>query len=236
MYACQVPRARNPETADQLLDAAARVLDEEGQAAVTARRLAAEIGTSTMAVYTHFGGMDDLLAHVWRLGFSRFRDALEGPTVTDDSVSDWLTQGWAYRRFALRNPHLYRVMFGGRELQFADHADEAAAMGTFLCLLERLVRCVDAGRLDIDDVHLAGEVVWTGVHGHMTIELSGYFAAQQRDPEVVYAECMRRLALGFGDGRDELERSMTVARRRARRADDQRSVSVAPSAHAVSTR
>ncbi len=65
-----------------------------------------------MAVYTHFGGMDELLVQMWRDGFARFGAALETPAVTDDPVADWVAQGWAYRRFALDNRHLYRVMFG----------------------------------------------------------------------------------------------------------------------------
>ena len=149
MYGCQVPRPRNPDVADRLLEAAARVLAEEGRDAVTARRLASEIGTSTMAVYTHFGSMDELLLHLWREGFARFGAALDGPPTTADPVADWVAQGWAYRRFALDNPHLYRVMFGDGLSGFHgnDPADEAAALATFQSLLTRLQRAADAGRL-----------------------------------------------------------------------------------------
>ena len=90
-------------------------------------------------------------------------------------------------------------------------------MDTFLALLVRIERCVDAGRLTIDDVRLAGETVWACVHGHMTIELTGYFAAMGRDPEVSYAEILRCLALGLGDAPALLAASMRAARKRARR-------------------
>ena len=88
------------------------MLADEGRPAVTARRLATEAGTSTMAVYTHFGSMEELFVQMCQEGFARFGVALETPGMTDDPVADWVTQGWAYRRFALDNPHLYRVMFG----------------------------------------------------------------------------------------------------------------------------
>jgi AcrR family transcriptional regulator len=239
MYGCQVPRAKNPEVADQLLEAGARVLAEEGADAVTARRLATEVGASTMAVYTHFGSMDELLVGLWRLGFTRFGAALDGPSVTGDPVADWAAQGWAYRRFAHHNQHLYRVMFDDRLIASkVDEADQETAMATFMSLLTRLQRCVDAGRWVIDDVHLAGEVVWASVHGHVSIELTGYFRDVHRDAEAAYGESMRRLALGFGDDPAALAGSLAVARRRARRRDGaagQRSVSVDPSAQAVST-
>jgi AcrR family transcriptional regulator len=210
MYACQVPRPRNPNVADRLLEAAARVLSEEGRDAVTARRLAREVGASTMAVYTHFGSMDDLLIALWRAGFERFGAALDSPATTDDPVADWVAQGWAYRRFARDNRHLYRVMFGDGLSGFHgnDPADLAAARATFESLLSRLQRAADAGRLAIADLELAGQVVWSMVHGHMTIELTGHFEAAGRDPAVVYAECLRRMGLAFGDAPEALERSL----------------------------
>ena len=57
------------------------------------RRLAGEVGASTQAVYTHFDGLDDLLAEVWREGFRRFGVALDEPAVTDDPVADWMDAG-----------------------------------------------------------------------------------------------------------------------------------------------
>ena len=205
----------------QLVEGAARLLAEEGRPAVTARRLASAVGASTQAVYTHFEGMDEVVAEVWREGFRRFGAALEEPAVTDDPVADWMAQAWGYRRFALRNPHLYRTMFsdgllavrGGRQ------EDLDAASGTFVSLLVRLERCAAADRWEVDDVFTAGEVVWAMSHGHLTIELLGYFAGVERDPTVTFTDALRRIALGFGDDAELVERSLKAARRRARRAD-----------------
>jgi AcrR family transcriptional regulator len=215
-----VPRARNPEIGRQLLDAAARILAEEGETAVTARRLGAEVGTSTMAVYTNFGGMDELLLQVWRDGFARFGAALDAPPTTDDPMADFVEQGWGYRRFALDNRHLYRVMFGDGlvPFRFDDPADQQLARGTFESLLSRLRNAAAHGRLQVDDVELAGQVVWSTVHGHMTIELTGYFEALGQDPVPIYEECLRRLGLAFGDAPDELARSLATARTRRPRA------------------
>ena len=84
-----------------------------------------------MAVYTNFGGMDELLLQVWRDGFARFGAALDGPPTTDDPMADFVEQGWGYRRFALDNRHLYRVMFGDGlvPFRFDDPADQQARPG-----------------------------------------------------------------------------------------------------------
>jgi len=207
-----VPRTRDPAVADRLIEAAARVLAEDGHDAVTARRMAAEVGTSTMAVYTHFGSMDDLLGRVWREGFDRFGAALESPPLTADPIADWAAQGWAYRRFALENRHLYRAMFGEQAFdQVREPADLVAAAATFASLLDRLRRAVAAGRLAIEDIDLAGQVVWASVHGHMSLELNGAFVATRGEAVRIYREGLRRLALGFGDDPDRLSRSLEAA-------------------------
>ena len=87
----------------------------EGARRREARRLATEVGASTrMAVYTHFGSMDELL-----LGDSGGRasaaSARRSPGPAEDRRPDRRLggpQGWAYRQFTLDNRHLYRVMFG----------------------------------------------------------------------------------------------------------------------------
>ena len=53
------PRAK--VTTSQAVDAAIRLADAEGLVQVTVRRLAAELGMSGMALYTHVGSRDDLL-------------------------------------------------------------------------------------------------------------------------------------------------------------------------------
>jgi AcrR family transcriptional regulator len=215
------PRQPDPLVRVHLVEAAAQLLATGGRDAVTARRVAAAVGASTQAVYTHFGGMDELLAEIWREGFRRFGRALDEPAVTEDPVADWMAQGWGYRRFALRDRHLYRVMFGEGLVAFRlnDERDREAASATFLSLLTRIERCVEAGRWRVHDLYTAGEVVWAGVHGHCTIELSGYFGHLDRDPVATYETSLRHAALGFGDAPGDADRSLRRARRRAARAD-----------------
>jgi AcrR family transcriptional regulator len=174
-----------------------------------------------MVVYTHFGGMDELIRQVMRRGFEDFGTELDRAAVTDDAVADWMTYLWSYRRFALREPHLYAVMFGPGLATFrlGDPADLAAARSTFVSLLRRIHACVNAGRWEVNDVTTAGEAVWSGVHGHTTLELTGFFAAVGRDPVRSYSEIHTRMSIGFGDDAVATARSLSTARRRAVRTD-----------------
>jgi AcrR family transcriptional regulator len=215
-----MPRAADPAMRPLLVQAAARLLSDHGPDAVTARRLAAEVGASTQAVYTYFDGIDDLVSEVWREGYRRFAVALDAPAITDDPVADWMEQGWRYRRFARTEPHLYRVMFGDgfQQLRHGRPEDVEAAGATFEQLLTRIQRCVTAGRLAVDDVFTAGDVVWGTVHGLVLIELPGYYDYLGRSPITTYEHGMRVLALGMGDDPARVEASLTAARKRAAKA------------------
>ena len=219
------PRKLDPAVSLRLVEVAARLLAEEGESAVSARRVATEAGASTMAVYTHFGSMEELLGAVRREGFRRFGLELERAALTADPVADLMAQGWGYRHFAIRDRHLYQVMFQSRlATTFAASTEDAeAALHTFGSMLERIQRCIDAGRVGagpcpIEDLHMAGEVVWATVHGHSMIELSGYHETMERDPVASFAGCLLRLVIGFGDDPAAAKASLTRSRARARRA------------------
>ena len=213
------PRSADPHLRARIIATAARLLATEG--AVSARSLANELGTSTMVVYTHFGGMDELTRQVMRRGFVDFGTELDRGAVTDDAVADWMTYLWNYRRFALREPHLYAVMFGPRLTAFnlGDPADAAVATSTYVSLLRRIHACVNGGRWQVDHVTTAGDAVWSGVHGHTTLELSGFFDAVRRDPVRSYSEILTRMSIGFGESAPSTARSLATARRRAVRGD-----------------
>jgi AcrR family transcriptional regulator len=197
--------------------------------------LARELGTSTMVVYTHFGGMDELTRHVMRRGFDDFGTELDRAAFTDDAVADWMTYLWAYRRFAVREPHLYTVMFGPGLSAFnlGDPGDREAARSTYVSLLRRIHVCVNAGRWQVDDVTTAGDAVWSAVHGHTTLELTGFFAAVGRDPVRSYSEILTRMSIGFGDDARATMSSLSTARRRAVRTDRAGFSSTRPAAAAM---
>ena len=83
-----MPR-RNSNIADDsvartaLLDAAERLLVEEGYAAVTSRRVSAEAGVNNGLVYYYFGTMDELFIQLFRRrsegSLERLRQVLDDP-------------------------------------------------------------------------------------------------------------------------------------------------------------
>ena len=161
------------------------------------------------------------MAEVWREGFRRFGVVLEEPAVTDDPVADFMAQGFGYRRFGLGNPHLYRVMFGDGLLAMRHGARRGRRVGRRHVRRpphpHRALPGRRAGGRSTTSF-TAGEVVWAASHGHVLIELSGYFEGVRRDPIPTFEDHLRRCALGFGDDAELVERSLKAARRRAKAA------------------
>ena len=73
---------------------------------VTLRALVKGTGASTMAVYTHVGGMPGLWRAVRQEGFTRLAVRLASVTRSQDPVFDLMALGGAYVANALANPHL----------------------------------------------------------------------------------------------------------------------------------
>lgn len=190
-----------PELDEQgraLLDAASKLLSEEGAARLTVRRIATEAGCSTMGVYSRFGGKEGVIEQLVAEGFERLGATIDSVPVTDDPVHDLHECGLAYRRNALANARHYVVMFGSRVPGFQLSAETAAlGLSTFTRLVGRVRRCQEAGRFVLGRPDAIAEVIWGAIHGHVMLELTGR-SVTDIDPADRYERTLRLIEEGFG--------------------------------------
>jgi AcrR family transcriptional regulator len=207
------PKTADPALRIALIEAAARLIAEEGSAGLSLRRLASEAGTSTMAIYTHFGSMDEVRRAVRLEGFARLASRLSAVEETGDTVADLTLLGWAYYANAVTNPHLYRAMFMERPIA---RAHDGIGIETFVQLVSGVDRCIRAGRFDpADPVELATQV-WSMEHGIVALHLAGFLSAEQA--LATFSTTGGHLMKAFGDDAAALGRSFATAQRRARAA------------------
>jgi AcrR family transcriptional regulator len=168
----------------RLIEVAADLLSEEGPGALSARRLAREAETSTMAVYTHFGGMPALVRGVVAEGFARLYARVAEVGASDDPLADLVASGVAYRAFAVADPHLYLVMFGSASLgeYRLSEAELEVGLAAFGQLIEVVQRVMDAGAIRAGDPAAVAGQFWAALHGYVMIELSGLSHVVE-DPE-----------------------------------------------------
>ena len=168
----------------RLIEEAARLLGEEGPAALSTRRLAREVGTSTMAVYTHFGGMGPLVSEVAAEGFRRLIARVGELETTGDPIDDLRSMAVAYRANALDNRYLYAVMFGSVPLGSYRLEPNSLEVGAeaFAQLRDAVERAMAAGALRSGDPSAVAGQFWSALHGYVMLELAGYHQVTD-DPE-----------------------------------------------------
>lgn len=206
---------------DVLLEKAQAVLEAEGPEGLQARRLTAELGTSTQAVYTLFGGMPGLFEAMVVGGFSRFGEHVGSVPESDDPVADHFVKGAVYCDWALAHPQLYRLMFGltggglrlhaGLEMTLAGtlaNFPEGRAAADVLVRSVQRVRSVGRIRA-VDPVAAAGQFL-SATHGYVLLEMGGVFGNPGEGLQMMGALAVN-LMVGLGDRRDAAERSLAAA-------------------------
>ena len=195
------PRIADPAVAEALVEVGARLIAEREP--LSTRRLAAEVGMSTSAVYTHFGSMEELRRAVRRAGFERLAEYQTSFAPSDDPVADLTKQGWGYCQNALTNPDMYRVMFMETPV---DESDAGVGLYTFQMLVDGVQRCIDAGRFEPADPTEMATQLWASAHGVLALHLAGMIEAERVDP--LCFQMARALCIAFGDESDALEASL----------------------------
>ena len=166
------PKIHDDALRGRLIDRAAALVFDDGVGALNLRRLAADAGTSTTAVYSLFGNKAGLLESLYLEAARRFGLRLAEVDVTDDPVDDVVRLGIAYRDHALREPHLYAIMFDRSAAEFDDEARIEAA-STIGPLVDAVRRGQEGGALRKVAPELVALSCWGVAHGLVSLELAG---------------------------------------------------------------
>jgi AcrR family transcriptional regulator len=211
------PRRLNPANRTALIDAAAKLVAQDGPRALSARRVATEAGTSTMAVYTYFGSMSAIVREIVHDGFARLKRLFDLVEPTADPVGDMALLGRVYRHNAVTNRHVFEVMFGGSSLAgFALTEDDRQHGRYTLAPVEDFARrCVSAGRFRPDDPGLLAHNMWLGVHGTVILEIGGYLV-EPYDANVCFESQLISLMVGAGDDLESARESVSDSIKRFR--------------------
>lgn len=96
-----------------LITAANTILQRDGADALSLRSIAAEVGVSHMAPYSHFKNKKELIQAITTDGFKSLAIAMENDSKGLSKPEELiLAYGTSYLEFAVQNPQLYRIMLG----------------------------------------------------------------------------------------------------------------------------
>jgi AcrR family transcriptional regulator len=106
------PREHDEQTRAALRAAAERLVAAGGPDALTVRAVAAEVGTTTRAIYSLFGSKDALVATLAEQAFDLLRIGIDELPDTSDPAEDLIDAGATmYRGFVREHPSLFRIAF-----------------------------------------------------------------------------------------------------------------------------
>ena len=162
---------------DLIVQVAFDMLQDDGEEAVTIRRIAAALGVGAMTLYTYVDGLEDLHRRIISRGFEIIHQncstACDQNRKHDD---DWMPGARSYVQFAIDHPNLYHLMFATPvdpdDEQF-DQIMQGGFAGLHEVVSERLAGSGMTGKaLEVETRKAAGRY-WIALHGLATLAIAG---------------------------------------------------------------
>jgi len=170
-----------------MLDAATRLLSEEGPGALTVRRVAEAVNCSTTLLYSLFGGKDGLANELYLEGFERLKQEFSADPANTllAGLPRLRALARAYHHYAKHNPSYYMVMFGDAIAGFVPPVESRKrAWESLAVLIEAFDACMHDGSLPRSNPTAAARLLWAAMHGAISLELKGYYLKTERADEL----------------------------------------------------
>lgn len=178
-----VPQSKT--SADDVVDVAERIVDIDGLAALSVRRLAQELGSSRQVVYTHFDGMHGVLEALHLRSGRQLAETVERLSEPIGSPARLLAGAHAYVGHARRRPAMFELTFGRPVPGYAPSDTTTAALRSVFRV--HIVGLIDewhvANRVAVDPRTTVdrARVFWSAVHGLVTLERAGHAESSETD-------------------------------------------------------
>ena len=169
---------------EALIKAGIKILALEGIGGLSLRKVAKQAGVSHTAPYAHFSDKQALVAAISTEGYTRIYNKIaELIEHRSDAPLDLLVMAaYAYMRFGLDEPDLFRITFSGvieHEREYPDLVEITQKNFRAICQIVSL--CQDAEVLNAGDEELLALNLWGTVHGLISLLLQGQVSSKILD-------------------------------------------------------
>jgi len=192
------------DTRERIVEEARDLYITEGLAGLSMRKVAERVGVTATALYRHFEDKQALLLAVVQTGFERFTTYLLRGLAGKTPGSRMAKTGEGYLRFALENPAYYRIMFMSMREDLGYDRFPALSKEnlsrSFQLLVDRTRECQEAKLIRPGDPHEVAVLIWSFVHGLVSLYLAGHMGPLDRKPEAFarfYAAAQAEFLLGL---------------------------------------
>ncbi|WP_027153002.1 TetR/AcrR family transcriptional regulator [Mesorhizobium sp. WSM2561] len=158
------------ELRSELVDAAHKLVQEEGYEGLTIRKLAKRVGYAPMSVYSYFADKQDILFALAEDAFKTLAKRIEDHPA-DDPIEALQVVMTEYAAFGLGNPNEYRTIFMTEKVKAPEgrtFAEMQEGNPLMKVLIKRVEACVAAGKLKGDPRAIA-TMLWAVGHGTISL-------------------------------------------------------------------
>lgn len=183
----------------ELVQIAINILENEGQQALTLRRLATDAGISRSTPYLYFKDKSELLAAISAETFRYLIKKCEGVMRDYDGYLDQMMEmGRYYLEFGIQRPTLYHLIFSPKMPDEEASPEVLAELEEYTALSEIPMRqAYEDGILKYPPERL-NPVLWASLHGLLSLRWSGHLS-EDGLYERVREDMEQILGLGFMD-------------------------------------
>jgi AcrR family transcriptional regulator len=205
------PRQRyRAQMRDEIKVIALHQLEESGPGGISVNAIARELGVSGPALYRYFPSRDDLLTQLTIDAYDELADAIRRAVTKArrrGARRRFEALARAFRTWAVDQPDRYRLMYGPPLPGYDSHAERLIAAGqASMNILVDILRDADPPstplsralrsqltmwaqrrHINIDAPNaLRAVLIWSRLHGFVTLEIGGNFAGMRIDAESLF--------------------------------------------------
>lgn len=186
-------------TRERIAEEALRILEKEGPAAVSMRRIAQAVGITPMAIYHHFPNREALLTMVTDQEFEKLAGYMDKRQrrVTRSSRLLWVMD--YYVDYAFEHPRVFDYVFSQHRTDARRFPDDfrARRSPTMNRVADTVTAAMAKGEIRKDDVWEISMELWAHIHGYIALFRAGRFALSEEQFRRLCHRSIRRLLHGL---------------------------------------
>ena len=165
-------RLRSADMRTEMIEAAERIVSGEGLSALTARRLAVDVGVAVGTIYNVFDNLDALVAEVNARTLNELAAAISSvPTGVGGTREVLLGFADRYFDFVRDNPRRWMAVFEAEISEGHQPPPNQTAIDRLFGFLEDAIGASD-DRIDARLAHQSARGLWAAVHGLLILSAS----------------------------------------------------------------
>ncbi|MGC1293909.1 MAG: TetR/AcrR family transcriptional regulator [Alloacidobacterium sp.] len=186
-------------TSKRIAEEALQILEEEGEDAVSMRRVAQTVGITPMAIYHHFSNRGALLNFVVDQEFEKFLGYMQTAPKHGSVEAQLLSSMDSYIDYAFDRPRIFDYVFSRPRPNARRYPDDfrARRSPTLNPIADLVAQAMESGYLKRDDVWEIALELWAHAHGYVTLYRGGRFQLSQAEFRALVHRSLRRLIHGL---------------------------------------